>query len=268
MWWCKDQCPTTLTQIAKMCGVPYAEGIRSVLWPVIISHPICAFAISILAQFIQNPGKVHWEVLKQVIAYLGIMKHLWLMFGDGSLTKPIMKGFCNVDWAGQPHQHLISGYSFHLGQGAVSWNSKKQLRIWPQDPLALQLAFPSSNWICWASLQYELADWLKWSCWHSHVRHKILGTTPVHLNPIFSNAVLIPSSVSQHPLFASMWWPCHWSPLQHWYVHLCFFCKKWSDQQLTSWSPAYWQKHHSFLCTRPAWCRPYRPFDSWQTLFC
>ena len=34
-----------------------------------------------------------------------------------------------MDWAGQPHRHSISGYSFHIGQGAVTWSSKKQYII-------------------------------------------------------------------------------------------------------------------------------------------
>ena len=63
------------------------------------------------------------------MVYLGTTKHLWLMFGGGPLTKLIVKGFCDANWAGQPHRHSISGYSFHLGQGAVSWNSKKQYII-------------------------------------------------------------------------------------------------------------------------------------------
>ena len=99
----KDQCPTTPMQIAKMHGVPYAKGIRSVLWPVMILHPDCTFTISMLAQFIQNPGKVHWEALKGVIVYMGSMKDLWLTFGGGPLAKPIVKGFCHADWMGQPH---------------------------------------------------------------------------------------------------------------------------------------------------------------------
>ena len=51
-----EQCPSTPTQLAKMCGVPYAEAIGSVLWPVMISRPDCAFAVSTLAQFVQNPA--------------------------------------------------------------------------------------------------------------------------------------------------------------------------------------------------------------------
>ena len=73
--------PSTPTQVVHMCGIPYAEVIGSVLWPVVISRPDAAFAVSTLSQFIQNPGAAHWEVLKRVIIFLGSMKDLWLTFG-------------------------------------------------------------------------------------------------------------------------------------------------------------------------------------------
>ena len=41
----------------------------------------------------------------------------------------ILDGFCDADWAGQPHRHSISRYSFHMGVGAVTWSSKKQYII-------------------------------------------------------------------------------------------------------------------------------------------
>ena len=31
-----------------------------------------------------------------------------------------------MDWGGQKHHHSISGYSFYMGAGAISWSSKKQ----------------------------------------------------------------------------------------------------------------------------------------------
>ena len=31
-----------------------------------------------------------------------------------------------MDWGGQKHHHSISGYSFHMGAGAILWSSKKQ----------------------------------------------------------------------------------------------------------------------------------------------
>ena len=71
-------------------------------------------------------GPAHWEGLKQVISYLGSTKDLWLTFGGQNET---VEGFCNVDWASQKHQHLISGFSFHYRVGAVSWSSKKQSMV-------------------------------------------------------------------------------------------------------------------------------------------
>ena len=67
-------------QAMCMCGVPYAEAIGCVLWPVIIMQPDCAFTNEILSPFIQGPRNTHWEALKQVIVYFGLMKDLWLTF--------------------------------------------------------------------------------------------------------------------------------------------------------------------------------------------
>ena len=119
-----DQCPSTINQSAKMRGVPYSEAIGSVLWPVAVLRPDAMYTVGILSQYIQNPGPAHWEGLKWVINYLGSTKNLWLTFGGQKET--LVEGFCNADWAGQKHRHLISGFSFHFGVGTVSWSLKKQ----------------------------------------------------------------------------------------------------------------------------------------------
>ena len=116
--------PSTPMQVVCMCGIPYVEAIGSVLWPVIVSQPDAAFTVSILSQFIQNPGPAHWEVLKRMIVFLRSMKDFWLTFGGRS--KLPMEGFCDADWGGQKYRHSISSYSFHMGAGAISWSSKKQ----------------------------------------------------------------------------------------------------------------------------------------------
>ena len=107
-----------------MQDVPYAQAIRCLLWPVVISHLDAAFTVRILSQFIQNLGPAHWEGVKRIITYLRNMKNLWLTFSGCGNT--ILEGFCDADWAGQPHRHSISGYSFHMGTGAITWSSKKQ----------------------------------------------------------------------------------------------------------------------------------------------
>ena len=63
------------------------------------------------------------------MVYLGTMHALWLTFSGKWTAKSIARGYCDTDWVGQPHQHSISGYSFHIGQGMVTWSSKKQYTI-------------------------------------------------------------------------------------------------------------------------------------------
>ena len=89
-----QQCPATLKQMACMKGIPYAEAIGLILWPTVVSRPYMAFAVSVLSQFIQNPGPVHWDGVKRVNSYLATTKDLWLTFGGGERT---LQGYCNAD---------------------------------------------------------------------------------------------------------------------------------------------------------------------------
>lgn len=146
----KDQCLSTQNQAMKMQGVPYAEAVGSVLWPVVVSRPDAVFAVGILSQFMQNPGPAHWEALKWVIVYLRSMKELWLTFGGQNKT--LVEGFADADWASQSDRHSISGFSFHMGQGAVSWSSKKQhiivLSSTEAEYIAQTHAMKEALWIC------------------------------------------------------------------------------------------------------------------------
>jgi hypothetical protein len=123
----KKQCPISLKQQMLMRETPYAKAIGSALWLVTVYRLDCSVPLRILSQFIQNPGQVHWEALKRIIKYLGTTKDLWLEFGGSDSEEPI--GFCDSDWASQPDRHSISGYAFFIGDGAVTWSSKKQTLI-------------------------------------------------------------------------------------------------------------------------------------------
>jgi hypothetical protein len=119
----KEQCPSTVNQVARMKRVPYSEAIGSALWPVVVSRPDAAYAVGILSQFIQNPEQAHWEGVKRVISYLGSTKNLWLTLGKKIET--LVEGYCDTDWACQAHCHLISGFQLHYGCGMVFWSLKK-----------------------------------------------------------------------------------------------------------------------------------------------
>ena len=57
------------------CSIMY----RSILWPVLVLWPDVVFTMSLLSQFIQNPGPAHWETLECVIIYLRLTKDLHMV---------------------------------------------------------------------------------------------------------------------------------------------------------------------------------------------
>ena len=120
----KELGPSTPTQVMQIKGVTYAKAIGCVLWTAVVSRPDIMFVTGVLAQFVQNPEQPHWEALKRVINYLGWTSDLWLTF-SGKPRSDIY-GYTDADRASQKDQHSTSGYSFHLGQGAITWSSKKQ----------------------------------------------------------------------------------------------------------------------------------------------
>jgi hypothetical protein len=89
-----------------------------------VTRPDIVFQVGILSQFVQNPGKLHWEALKRAIIYLNTTKDLWLTLGGKGNENLIV--FTDADWASQADRHSISGYTMKIGIGAVTWSSKKQ----------------------------------------------------------------------------------------------------------------------------------------------
>jgi hypothetical protein len=118
----RDQCPKTPEEIADMRKVPYREAIGSLNYCAVATRPDISFSVSLLAQFMDNPGRVHWEAVKRVFRYLLGTKHWRLVYGT---TDDGLEGYTDADGASQEHRHAISGYVFLVNGGAISWSSKK-----------------------------------------------------------------------------------------------------------------------------------------------
>src|SRR5271156_1390965 len=120
----KDNCPKTDEVKATMKGVPYREAIGALNWLAVASRPDIAFVVGQLAQFLENPGRVHWEAAKQVMRYLKGTKEWKLVYGNDERRG--LEGFTDDDGASQEHRRAISGFVVLIDGGAVSWTSKKQ----------------------------------------------------------------------------------------------------------------------------------------------
>lgn len=118
-----DQSPSSSQEIEEMKHIPYCELIRALMYASIGTRPDISFAVSLLAQFMSNPGRSHWEAAKCVLRYVKGTLDYALTYG---LSTTGLVSYSDVDWGSQSHRHSISGYAFLIDGGAISWSSKKQ----------------------------------------------------------------------------------------------------------------------------------------------
>jgi hypothetical protein len=121
-----EQSPSTHEETADMTDVPYQRGIGSLMYAATSTRPDIAFAVSILSQFMRNPGRTHWEAVKEVIRYLKGTAEVKLTLGG---TAEGLEAYVDSDWASQPHRHSMSGYTVLLHGAPVAWSSRKQSLI-------------------------------------------------------------------------------------------------------------------------------------------
>ena len=119
----KSQSPSKLEDVAKMKNIPYREAVGSLMYAAMGMRPDIAFATSTVAQFSDNPGWMHWEVVKRIFKYLLGTKRLELVYGGEERG---LVGYVDADGVLQEHRRAILGYMFMVNGGAVSWSLKKQ----------------------------------------------------------------------------------------------------------------------------------------------
>jgi hypothetical protein len=113
------------------------------------TRPDIAYAVGALSQFASNPGKAHWQAVKRVMRYLQGTKELCLTYSS-SID---VLGYTDADWGGdQDNRRSTSGYLFKIGDGAISWSSKKQrtvaLSSTEAEYMAATQATKEAVWLC------------------------------------------------------------------------------------------------------------------------
>jgi hypothetical protein len=109
-----------------MGDIPYQRGIGLLMYATTSTCTDITFPVTILSQFMRNPGWIHWEAVKDVIRYLKGMVDLTLMLGESAHS---LEAYVNADWASQPHRHSMSGYTVLLHSSPVVWSTQKQTII-------------------------------------------------------------------------------------------------------------------------------------------
>lgn len=85
------------------------------------------YAGSLMSRFMETPKETHWQAAKMIIRYVNGTKHYGILYKTSDFR---LVGYTNNDWAESvDDRKSTSGYVFHLGSGAISWTSKKQLIV-------------------------------------------------------------------------------------------------------------------------------------------
>lgn len=118
-----NQSPSNDEEREYMKDIPYRSLLGALWYAATVCSPEIVFPLSLCARYAENPGAAHYKSLCQIAQYLYTNRDLWLTFGGHSGG---LAGYTDADWATQVHRHSTSGYSFHIGSGAITWSSKKQ----------------------------------------------------------------------------------------------------------------------------------------------
>ena len=93
-----------------------------------LSHtrPDLAYALSIVSQFMHNPGEQHMNAVIRILRYLKSAPGKGVLFTKNANYQSI-EAYTDADWAGDVgDRRSTSGYFTFVGGNLVTWRSKKQ----------------------------------------------------------------------------------------------------------------------------------------------
>ena len=85
------------------------------------TRPDLAYALSVVSQYMHNPGEQHMNAVMRILRYL---KNA---LGKGIVNPQSIEVYTDADWAGAvDDRRSTSGYFTFVGGNLVTWKSKKQ----------------------------------------------------------------------------------------------------------------------------------------------
>ena len=92
-------------------------------------RPDLTTSVSMISSYVSNPTKLHWLALKRVLRYVKGSLDDGIVLG-GNTPTPVLVGYADSDYAGcLDTRRSRTGYTFHLGEGCITWQSKKQATV-------------------------------------------------------------------------------------------------------------------------------------------
>jgi hypothetical protein len=118
------------------------------------TQPDISFAMNQLAAYTANPSLQHVIALKWILRYFAGTKNIGITYlktsNNPNKNSNIIYGFADAAFANHNDYKLTSGYIFLAAEGAITWKSKKQMKIALSSTKAEYVALPEvASEACW-----------------------------------------------------------------------------------------------------------------------
>ncbi|GJT82253.1 zinc finger, CCHC-type containing protein [Tanacetum coccineum] len=139
----------------------YSRVIGFLMYSMNCTRPDITFVVGKLSRYTSNPDTQHWQAIQKVLKYLKKTMDYRLMYTGYPL---VLEGYSDASWIGNTkYNSYTSGWVFLLGDGAISWASKKQTcitgSIMESEFVALAAAGKEAEWL--KNLLLEIPLWVK-----------------------------------------------------------------------------------------------------------
>ncbi|GJV24655.1 hypothetical protein Tco_1377350 [Tanacetum coccineum] len=139
----------------------YSRVIACLMYVMTCTRPDIAFVVGKMSMYTSDPSTQHWQAVQRVLKYLKKTMDYIVSY----IRYPsFLEGYTNANWISNTEDNSsTSGWVFFLGEGAISWASKKQTCItsstMASEFVALVAAGKEAKWL--RNVILEISLWSK-----------------------------------------------------------------------------------------------------------
>ena len=101
---------------------PYRSMVGSLIYAMNGTRFDIAVAVSVVSRFLENPKKIHCDMVRRIFYYLRGNLELCIIYPiGGALT---LEGWCDASYANDLESRSKAGFCFKLGLCIISWHAK------------------------------------------------------------------------------------------------------------------------------------------------
>ena len=113
-----------------MSHVPYVSAVGSIMYAMVYTRPNISHVVSVVSRDMDCPGKIHWQAVKWILAYLRGISHVGLVYDKSIDISGEIVGYVDSDYIGDLDiRRSLTRYVFTLCGNVISWKTTLQSTV-------------------------------------------------------------------------------------------------------------------------------------------